>query len=771
MLIDRKQDQDMTDLNQPGWNLVLPDGIMLGSCFSEDVPLQIQPLSWQINVSSGTPPAISIETHLDQESYFRLFPHFGEGRSIVSDPRSFLTPPLLRDFGPDWIELTCCPLEGIRTVLFCWIPGPDAICGEVVLENHSSETRELSIGINSLLRSMGHKSGMLPAEYGSRKILAGETDHLHLVTLSTGSPTLLEGAIPCFCHTFSLLPGDSGAVSWIAAISTSLIGATAKLDQLLPVNRQAEISRRKIAAQQGLSIITGDQGRDFLLAFSRIQAQRTFDQLSLQGNSPGGQKAQLSPLEGIMLLEALTPLDPTSIKRLAGMVFPDQESPGRQEWQRHTRHTHLPLAAEFVWRMQKAYDQGDELEQWLDRAEDYLHRGYEGGSDHGSVWAGPISFPALLDLLDPNQGGKASTAQLAGIHTDVEVPGFNALLSNELTRLREMRVSLGQESSIDPEGNKGRALAENIKTSWVAEIQAFLPRDRQSQAVIPGRLELPELKQGLNVIHKRLDPPSRIAACCPEYKAQPLYSTPVLILHGQDPAGDYRIERLCPTDVSPADRQLVGVSKTIFSRLDYLYLAGTGSEQPLIYCPPAGNENISCLLPLWCLDLGQDLVQTWVQDKIFHRDHYLSDTGLRSIPGPGESTVDQVWNLLVIEGLLRQGCSELAAGLLARMMDAKVEDLTRTGSICWDASPGSGLEKGSWLDVIIPAGILLQTAGIEIDSQGTLRFRADSLYPGPLRIHIREAEFRRSGKELIMQIPGEEEVVIRTEGTWCLALT
>jgi hypothetical protein len=761
----------MIDLNQAGWNLVLPDGITLGSRYSEEGPLQIQPLCWQVRGSAGNPPALSLETHLDQASHFRIFPHFTEGRSIPSDPRSFPTTPLLRDFGPDWIELVCCPLKGIRAVLFCWVPGPDAICGEVVLENLSSENRELSIGINSMLRSMGHKSGMLPVEYGGRKILAGQTDRLHLCTLTTGNAALLEGGIPCFSSTLSLLPGDSGTLSWVAAVSTTQGGATLKLGQLLPLDRRAEISRRKIAAQQRLRIITGDQGRDFLLAFTQIQAQRTFDQLSLQGNSSAGQMVQLSPLEGILLLEALAPLDPTSIKRLAKMVFPDQQPLGTLLRPGLTRSAYLPLAAEFVWRMQQAHDQGDELKNWLDKAEAYLHWEYELGSDQECVWAGPSYFPAVMIMLDPSQSGKASAVQSVGIHPDVEVPGLNALLVNELSRLREMRDSRGEESAIDPDGKKGQALAETIKASWVAEIQAFLPRDRESQAIIPGELELPELQQGLNVLHKRLDPPSRIAACCPETGIPPLSPAPVLVLHGQDLAGDYRIERLCPSTSSPADRQLVGISATIFTRLDYLYLAGTGSGQPLIFCPTTGRENISCLLPLWCHDLDQDLVQNWIQDRVSHPEHYLSDSGLRSIPGPGEGAVDQMWNLLVVEGLLRQGCSELAAELLARMLDAKVEDLSRTGRLCWDASAGPGLAKGSWLDIIIPAGILLQTAGIEIDSQGTLRFRAVCPYPEPLRIHYRGAELLRSGNKLMIQVPGEEEVVIRGEGTWRLAST
>jgi hypothetical protein len=64
----------------------------------------------------------------------RMFPRFGEGEQMVSDPGEFAALPMVRSFSPNFLSVHCSPFADIDAELEYWVPESHAVAGRICLE-------------------------------------------------------------------------------------------------------------------------------------------------------------------------------------------------------------------------------------------------------------------------------------------------------------------------------------------------------------------------------------------------------------------------------------------------------------------------------------------------------------------------------------------------------------------------------------------------------------------------------------------------------------
>lgn len=301
-------------------NKVLPDSFKIMGKQSFPGPALNVLKYWTVRQTRRYQPALVIEGELKNTSeLFRVYPRFREKNRIITDPKSFLELPRIKEFSRASIKLQFMPLEEIQVDSLYWAPDADVLCGVYFLNNVGNKVRSITLDLVFQLQ-LSAGSGLSHLEHEGKNHLYGQSKDQHIICFVSGDPD--TGSLPCLSSKLTLKPGARTKLRWINIQSISKEVGMEKLMKVILFSWKSELSRENITHQDQLTISTGNADWDLALEYSQCQADNYLT--GLETKSPGSNFRVISPFEGLLLSGALYPLSTKNSQRILGLVFPSE---------------------------------------------------------------------------------------------------------------------------------------------------------------------------------------------------------------------------------------------------------------------------------------------------------------------------------------------------------------------------------------------------------------------------------------------------------------
>ena len=710
---------------------------------------------WTLRTSGGHRPALVIETEIKNViNFFKVYPRFRENQWTITDPKLFPEAPLINEFSGSWINIYYKPLEEIQIESLYWAVDADVLGGEFNLVNQGNKERLITLDlVFDFKSSRGNELSHLVLE--GKNLLYGQIEDLHLICFVSGGPSPAPDLSPCLSSPLTFYPGKNTNLRWITILAESKEAGMAKLRNAILLSWKDEISRDKISRQDQLSVSTGNADMDFALKYSRCQAENLLTSLEIR--SPGSNLQAISPLEGLLLMQALYPLNPQQIFRILSLVYPTQiddkyPNSGIPEY---------PFFGELLWQIQQDHELGDRSGSIIRWIKSRLSIWFENKFDRDGDNIPEIESSYFLDRSDRKLSHQIDPDQNIGSNPYLESPGLSALLVNEIKKLRDLSEKIGL---IYPPSALDKAelqLIDHINSSWQSNSKIYQMRDSDSHLSLEGRVLMENLQIGLNRAGISLSPPARIKFSLTFGITPPQTRRVELVIHGRDQNGEYRIERISNSQIQWNHLAGLSHSQTIYSQLDFIFIEGDDGINFNLSMSNSNQKDISQLFPLFGKIPDVNLAEILVKETIINPEKFWSPFGIRSYPGSSEETIHLPWNYLIIMGLLNYGYKTIAGDLFSRIMTRVGLNILTSGKPSGgiDSTPGEGLKPFLAAEALIPTRLLLQIAGVRISGQQELIIKDQYPFNFPLRLYYRGATLERTAKNTVISIPGKEKII------------
>ena len=756
----------MIFMNLKPWNRELPESFFLTeeNHLSTYTPAQNQ--GWILQHGQGNPPALVIQSNPAKSyGFYKIYPRFSEGNTVVCDPADFVSSPSLENFLVNLVEYSYSPLDEILVSAVNWVLDPAVVCGVVRIHNQAKPSRKIRLDLVGHLVLPDKGNRMAAINYQGREILSGQLGDEFPVLFMSGSTSPGKGPFPNLTTELTLAADQIEELTWIAVLGNSTDESMRMLDKVIQLDWAGEISRLKIKAQGNLQIITGDPELDFAFALSQKQAA---GYLMRQYPYKGSQSAinnTLSPFQALYLLDVLAPVEPQIARMILEGVVERIKEDGllsEQNCRILSDLPALPLTAELAWQAHQIGVDSEDIETLLEKLEVSLEYWFSPDNDKDRDGIPELVHPCQLNIIDTRPLKYHPEHPQTGHSLCLESPGLSALLYNDLTRLEYLKTLYCQGKNPNTTQSKREGLKDFLKKSWNSEKSCFLNRDRDSHLVSPGKLILDDPENGFLVLREIMSLPSRIGFLFQRKSESEQKPEVKLTLHGYDSSGKYRVELINPRQIHWIKNQGWASSDCIYSQVDYLFLEELPRDiQLTVYCPSTMEEDISLLLPLWAKGLDTWEIDCLITNTLFNQNRFLSTYGIRTFPDPDYAAVQMPWNVLLGQGLLANNKRNLAADLFSRLMNAILININESGCFfgSYDAKTGQGQGPLNALEGLLPIGYFLKVVGVQINNEREITIEGVHPFPWPVTLHYRGMVIRRNREETRFDFPGEKSKV------------
>ncbi len=225
---------------------------------------------WELNLGSGEPAAVSIDTTYGLRALsMRLFPGFAWRGSSRLDPADFSTPPVTRQFLPNYIRLEFSPFPDLKVGAEYWVPSSKILTGRFTLQNLGREASQVRLRLHAVFRPIEDGHVMTEATVGGATVLVGRSRDLSPVLFVSGGAEIDQVAHPALAVSHQLLPGESEAVVWSQAGYHDLEASFGAARETAGHSWDAEIARLEMSNSSLVELETGDASWDAALALSQ----------------------------------------------------------------------------------------------------------------------------------------------------------------------------------------------------------------------------------------------------------------------------------------------------------------------------------------------------------------------------------------------------------------------------------------------------------------------------------------------------------------------
>jgi hypothetical protein len=419
----------------------------------------------------------------------------------------------------------------------------------------------------------------------------------------------------------------------------------------------------------------------------------------------------------------------------------------------------------LLWQASQIAPLDQEKKILLEKLEALLNHWFLPDYDQDGDGIPELAHPCQLNLVDFRPPDSIPGGELSGNYPFIESPGLVTLLLNDLTRIRELQASLGQNGTVDPADIKRGVLTKFLKDSWDSKESCFYNRDRDSHLTLPGRLISKDPGNGLHILRKDMPHPTRIGFLIQGELIRGTIPDFQITLHGYDQKGNYRVEQIYPAQIRWLENQGRTASECVYSRLDFIALKNLSIDLHLtIYCPHTIQEDITTLLPLWGKDLDLQKANALIDKTLTNQEKFWSTFGIRTIPDGDYSAIQLPWNIFLGKGLLAHDKRSLAADLFSKLMKTILINLDDSGCFfsAYDARTGNGRGIQNSLEGFIPIGFFLQVLGIQIINEREIEVEGDHPFPWPVILRYRGMVIYRDQEQTRIDFPGEKSKIIRS---------
>lgn len=739
---------------------------------------------WEAMLDRGDPPALAIQTSYGMRAVsVRFFPVFSMDEVQVIDPKEFYQPPRLSQFFPNYLSFEGQPFENIVVGMEYWVAHSKCLAGRIRIKNDGNEYRNLHFDWIGQLIPLAGGEVFHPEIINLNTVISGKTSNLNPVCFISGGPRPSDSVYPGLAMDLKLSAGRIHILTWaVAAYSSREESFLAARNQTFR-NWDAEISRvERWNHARHVDIYTGNLDWDAALAFSQKAANTLIISgdcdlpnpsfvLSRQpdnGFSPGGDgKDHLYAWAGQSLFDAyylcriLLAINPLLIKGILENALTAQEKSGDVDWRpgmagQRTNQLAQPLLAAMVLNLMKvsldtAWLSGvharliDFLLAWQRPEQDKDRDGYP---EWHSAWQAGI------------EDWHAKTSEFSD-HYFLETPSLAAMLLNEshsLIQLADLdddhRFDHWLEDLVDK-------LNKMIVDGWNKREKIWSARDYRTHLSLESRRLARLNGSGLFQVQKKIEPAQRVVVNIKLKGSLPQALAVVII--GRSGGKRHRLE-LNVRHFHWYSGKGTFTSEELFSKIDTVRIYALQSgDQLQISTFASATEDISMLLPFWAGINGQDNHVEEIMSTL--ESKYSSPHGLLIFPEkmrerstPSTNRISLPWTSFILEGMLREGKRQEAAGILIKIINATTDHLKRFGEFraYLNAVDGKAMGERGSLHGLIPIGQYLAIAGIETLSADKIILNGFNAFDTPITVKYQGTTIMlNSDKSVVLLKSGE----------------
>jgi len=751
---------------------------------------------WDFHLEQSEPPAVALRTTFGLRARsLRLFPRFVEGDTAINDPGSFSSPPVIKRFYPNYLQIVFSPLMGIDVEIEYWVPNSHAVTGRVKITNSRLSARQLCFEMAAILRPSAEGQRMASSEFEGATVLTGKTDGLAPVFLMTGGPEGSAGPYPALSIDMELAPGGTRQFTWVHAGLAETETSLQLAKELVARNWEAEIAHLDILNGRLLEIETGDKDWDAAFALAQKSAFGLFigptehlpekscvlGRQPDQGYSPRGDGNDYTHLwngQSVMEVDYLTsiilPSAPDLAKGLLNNFLSLQTQKGYIDWKpglggQRSRMLATPLLTNIAWRIYQVTEDREFLENVFPQLVSFVQAWFTPEQDRDGDGLPEWSHPLQSGYEDhPAFSQWQSWSQGADI-TQAENPALCSFLYNEIRLLIQMAHELDQTGPV----SAFEALADNLKSAvesvWDKKAHIYRYWDRETHLSPTG--EFLGSRQGAGEIYLEhsFSQPVRLLIQIESAEGRPRPAT--VSIHGIGASERHRVESI----TEESFQWLLGrgnvTSERVYQGIEHIQISGIEEEdQVSVQVVDFAVQDQTLLLPLWASipdkTRGRELTQITITDKtrFWHTYgipaylHYHSDVDTDTC-----HNVYLPWNNLIGEGLLRYGYEEEAVTLFTRLMSGIVENLKRNKAFYQHihSETGQGIGEKNALIGLPPIGLFLEILGVRILSSRRVALNGHNPFRMPVTIKFRGLTVERKSNRTKITFPGGQTAVVR----------
>jgi len=763
-----------------------PLALSLAADFRLCTPDYINDHIWELEIGGGDPPALSVHTTYGLRARsMRFFPRFTLNGQTKSDPASFLLPPCLHRFFPNFLSLKFSPFSGLEVATEYWIPDSHTLAGRFTLANRSGEPISLLLELCGQLVPLNGQS-FFPMVMQSVNVLVGRCADLAPVVFFTGGPQPSPGPYPSLALNLALAPEDSRTLTWVQAALATLEDSLELARKTAARPWEAERIRIELVnAAQTFEIFTGDPDWDAAFALSQKTAFSLFfgpsqhlpnpsfvlcrqvDQgYSFRGD--GGDYPYLwsgqTPLESYFIASLL----PGAPELAAGLVrnfLAVQSENGAIDWKpglagQRGRWLAAPLLASLAWQTFQHTSDLEFLREVQPKLETFTRCWFDNVHDRDSdgfpEWDHPLQAglednPLFTVWVPGGQGADISVT---------ESPALAALLYQEVHALAKIAEALDQQQSLKHLALESGRLRDSAEECWDFNAVLYHLRDRDTHRSPVGKRIGRQHGAGRLIIGKSFRQPVRLLVRI-ELASDATHRVEIC-LRGQK-GNTPQTEKFERMDFQWGSGLAVATTRMVYTDVTEIVTAGLEKyDHVSVFVMDFTVEDITLFLPLWAgiPDPGRAL-------DIVHQTLNAADRFDRpfGIPASGSSAVTRTattgdivhmpWNLLIGKGLLGYGLRKEAAQLTARLMSAVIQNLKQQHAFAYSyhAATGAGLGERNSVQGLAPLGLFLDVLGLQIMTPWRVILSEKNPFPWPVTVKYRGLAVTRQADQTVVVFP------------------
>jgi hypothetical protein len=727
---------------------------------------------WELSLGGGEPPSLALQTTFGLRARsFRIFPQFIEKDLVRVDQNSFNITPTIRQFAPNYINLTFSPFTEIEVRLEYWIPESQAAACRMSIKNASHTTRYIRLEWVGLLMPSESGERMAAKELEGAPVLVGKSGTIHPLLFMTGGPKLGAGPFPSLYLDLELQPQEKHKMVWAHAALSSPEASLQMAQKYTAVNWDAEMTRIDISNSGLVEVFTGEPDWDAAFSLAQktafglfhsspsslphpsfVQARRPTHGFSLRGDGLdyGHGWSGQTPFDTNYLTGLLLPASPDLVKGLLDNFLATVSDEGFIDWKpglagQRSKILATPLLAHLAERLYEANQDQDYLKKIYPTLQAFLENWFKTENDRDKdgipEWSHPMQSgyednPLFSSWSAQGQGTEINTA---------ETPSLCAFLIQECLSMVRLATILGEEAAVEIWDQHSAVLRAAVEVSWASENSLYRYWDRDSHFSPSSQLLAIRRGSGAITINRTFDQPVRVIIKVKSSPDRPHH--PLASIHGTGLNRQHLVERVLPASFRWYLDQGTATSSRVYHQLEYLLFEGL-EEGDQVSVRTVGFEwnDHTLLLPLWARIPAAERVQELVENTITSQQKFWRPYGLPALPvdtaGPDNLEKHSVylpWNTLIGEGLLAYGYQKEAAVLLTRCMGAVIQSLKRDGCFrkVYHAESGQGSGEQNALEGLAPLGFFLDTLGVKIYSPKRVGLRGINPFPWPVTVKYR----------------------------------
>jgi hypothetical protein len=779
------------------WSLKKGDPIHL--VFNADANLEptsyIDDQIWSLMLSGGNPPALTLQTTYGLRAQdFRIFPRFSDSYHSITDPEEYLKTPIIQYIETNYLKLLCSPFTGIDVKMEFWVPCSQSCCGRISLINTLDSPQSIRIDLIALLKPVDGER-MASAVIENTHVLAGRTGGIYPLLFLAGGATKGTGSYPSLSTLIELAPDEEEDLIWYHAACSTLQDSYINARAIAERRLEPGIARLDVYHSGKLMIETGDMDWDAAIASSQRLAfglaigpsdklpfpSFVLSRMPNQGYSMlnnGSDYDHLwkgqSPLDTYLLLKTLLPNSVSFLKGLISNFISSQDTTGLVDWKpglsgyRSNLHA-TPVLSRIAWMIYEIDQDKSFLEAIFPGLLSYFHFWFDPSNDRDSDFFPEWKHPFQCSFDDhPIYSQWQPSSRGIDIST-VEMPVLVSFLYQDSLSLISMSREIGREDLIPDLETIAKSLKSVVESCWDSEETRYLVRDRDSHNHPPE--EQLGKRKGPGVISVKRPYRNKARLVISIHIEGLTNRKPNIIIRGRDTNGRFYTHKIKQETMKKYHDIYTTTTQNLFTYIDWIDIQGIEGEDVVIVSR-AGFlfSEIAQLTPLWAgipdLETGKRLIE----GSILNPDIYLTQYGLcfcsrqdHSIDIKQCKRIDPIWNLFVIEGLIKYNFRSEAAQLFARLVNVIIKSLKEENCFreYYDAETGKGFGERNHLGGIIPVGLFIELLGLKIYSAKKIHISGHSPFPWTVTLQFKGLVIIRHQYETVIIFPDGQSVEVK----------